>query len=87
MHYEPFGPELDYCRRQNALLQVGLFIDDRGLLQCQGRIKNALLNIYNKKPALLPPGHTWVKSLIQHVHKKIKQSGTAVILATLQERH
>ena len=62
--------------------QFGLFIDDSGLIQCQGRINNAQLPTSSKQPILLPSSHPWVTLLIQQVHQDIKHSGTADTLST-----
>ena len=67
--------------------QFGLFIDDLGLLRCQGRINNSQLSATSKRPILLPPKHPWVTLLIQQVYQNIKHSGTADTLSTIRERY
>ena len=67
--------------------QFSLFIDDLGLLRCQGRINNAQLSTATKRPILLPPNHPWVTLLIRQVHQNIKHSGTADTLSTIRERY
>ena len=90
---ESFAPELSYLESLSKgtlpirVSQFGLFVDQSGLLRCQGRINNAQLITATKNPVLLPSNHQWVKILIQHVHEDINHSGTADTLATLREKY
>ena len=88
-----FSSELLYLQSKSKAAppvqvhQFGLFIDDLGLLRCQGRINNSPLSTASKKPILLLSNHPLVTLLIHQVHQNIKHSGTADTLSTIRERY
>ena len=68
--------------------QFDLFIDDRQLMRCQGRISNSPeLSFGSKKPALLPTKHAFVTLLIQQSHEHCKHGGVNETLTLLRERN
>ena len=86
-----FNKEINYLVKKEAtsphtyVNQFGLYLDDKGLLRCKGRVGNAILSSTNKHPYLLPPNHPFSNLLILHIHSKIKHSGIRDTLATLRE--
>lgn len=66
-------------------MESGLFLDDRKLLRCKGRINNASLPLSSKNPILLPSKHHFSHLVIQSVHENTKHSGIQNTLVTIRE--
>ena len=67
--------------------KFGLFLDERGVLRCNGRINNAPIPQTAKKPVLLPAKHPLVRLLIQQAHEQVKHNGIRDTLTNLRERY
>ena len=63
-----------------------LFLDEKQLLRCRGRINNSSLPQTSKNPILLPSSHRYVDLLIRHTHELVKHSAMTNTLTTLRER-
>ena len=63
-----------------------LFLDEKQLLRCRGRINNFSLPQTSKNPILLPSSHHYVDLLIRHTHELVKHSAMTNTLTTLRER-
>ena len=48
--------------------QLGLFVDDKGLIRCGGKLSNAELPYSAKYPVLLPRSHPITTLIIQRCH-------------------
>ena len=70
----------------NRVLQCGLFIDEKGLLRCEGRINKANIPRESKNPILLPSKHPIVDLIVRDVHHQVKHNGIRDTLTTIRER-
>ena len=70
----------------NRVLQFGLFIDEKGLLRCEGRINKANIPRESKNPILLPSKHPIVDLIVRDVHHQVKHNGIRDTLTTVRER-
>ena len=88
-----FNQEIQYLLNHKGACpilvhQFDLFIDDRQLMRCQGRISNSPeLSFGSKKPALLPTRHPFVTLLIQQSHEPCKHGGVNETITLLRERY
>ena len=86
-----FAKELDFLEGQRGtfppvyVTQLGLFLDDQGIIRCKGRANNAPLSQPSKNSVLLPSKHHLARLIIQDVHSKIKHSGIKDTLITIRE--
>ena len=55
--------------------QLGLFEDDKGLLRCKGRLKNATIPYSTQFPLMLPRDHTLTTHLIGQAHEQVFHNG------------
>ena len=67
--------------------QFGLFVDEKGLLRCQGRINNSDLEIQQKNPILLPSRHPYVDMVVKEYHQRVKHNGVNDTLVALREKY
>ena len=75
------------CAAPIYVQQFGLFVDDKGLLRCQGRINNSDLVIQQKNPILLPSRHPYIDLLVKEYHYRVKHNGVYDTLVALRERY
>lgn len=67
----------------NTLIrQLRLYIDEKEIIRCRGRIHNAPISKNSRFPCLLPNNYHFTELLISEVHKNLKHSG---VLATVTE--
>ncbi|XP_065894371.1 uncharacterized protein [Dysidea avara] len=66
--------------------QFGLFLDDKQVLRCRGRINLSQLPLSGKQPALLPSNHPIVALLILKAHESVKHNGVNQTLTFMRER-
>ena len=66
--------------------QFGMCLDDKGIVQCRGRIQNCSLNQEGKTPVLLPSKHQAVDLIIRETHDRMLRSGVNTTLTALRER-
>ena len=62
-------------KRPTLVRQLRLFVDDKGLLRCGGRIHNAPLSELARFPYLLPPDHKLTQLIIYHTHVLLSHAG------------
>ena len=67
--------------------QLGLQIDDVGILRCHGRYLNAIMSESAKYPKLLPRHEHFAHMLINEVHVCLIHSGMAHTLAQIREEY
>ena len=82
-----FANEIDFLPNvnQSKLRQFALFLEEKQILRCRGRINNSNIPPTNKNPILLPLRHPFVDLLIGHTHECVKHSTVTNMLTTLQE--
>ena len=67
--------------------QLGLFIDDAGVIHSQGSFSDANLTYTTKCPALLPRNHYLTQLIIEDCHKRVNHCGAQDTLAELHCRY
>ena len=67
--------------------QLGLEMDDMGILRCSGRLQNANLSEQAKHPKLLPRHEHFTHLLIQYVHERLIHCGVSHTLASLRHEY
>ena len=88
-----FVKELEYLRgpgKQQTptyVQQFGLFLDNKNVLKCKGRINNSTASLEAKNPILLPAKHSLIKLLVMHIHQQAKHGGVNITLTTLREKY
>ena len=65
--------------------QVGLEVDEFGILRCHGRFQNADMSESAKYPKLLPRHEYYTSLLIQYVHERLIHAGVSHTLASLHQ--
>ena len=66
--------------------QFGLFLDQKAIIRCKGRINESSLPEMTKNPVLLPSKHYFSNLVIRDTHERIKHSGLRDTLSTIRER-
>jgi hypothetical protein len=64
--------------------QLGLEIDDQGLIRCHGRLQNAAIPSEAINPILLPKKEYFTELLIASFHKKLLHAGVSQTLAAIR---
>ena len=67
--------------------QLGLRIDEFGILQCHGRFQNADIPEGAKCPKLLASGEHFTQLVIQYVHEKLIYAGISHTLSSLRQAY
>ena len=67
--------------------QLGLKVDDDGILRCHGRFANATMNEGTKYPKLLPRYEHFTNLLICEVHQRLIHAGVAHTLSQIREEY
>ncbi len=73
--------------KNNLVNQLGLQVDDSGLLRCHGRFENAVLTEAARKPKLLPGKDHLAKLIIESVHKTSMHSGISQTLSSIRQEY
>ena len=86
-----FANEIDFLRnatqsKPRRVEQFALFLEEKQILRCRGRINNSIVPPTSKNPILLPSRHPFVDLLIRHTHEHVKHSAVTNTLTTLRER-
>ncbi len=75
-------------RERDPLIQdLGLFMDNDGLLRCRGRLKNISFGDCTKFPILLPRKHELTKLIIMDIHNEAKHVGVSHTLALVRKQY
>ena len=67
--------------------QLGLFIDDDGLVRCNGRIHNAPISENTKFQYLIPANHTLTKLIVIDAHERSLHSGLNATLTYVRQSY
>lgn len=81
--YEAISSE----RSNNLQKQLGLYIDDDGLLRCKGRIDQANISESARRPVLLPKNERFTHLLIERIHKQSLHSGVSQSLSQVRYKY
>ena len=71
----------------NLSIQLGLFIDNSGLLRCRGRLQNAELSDGARCPLLLPKLHRYTDLIVQRHHERAMHTGCAQTLSLIRQKY
>ena len=71
----------------NLKQQLGLIIDEQGILRCKGRYQNSELTQGAKCPKLLPPKEYFTKLNVEEVHSNMFHSGVSQTLAEIRQEY
>ena len=69
----------------NLVRQLRLYLDEKQLLRCSGRIHNAPVSDATKFPVLLPSKHRLTDLIIEDTHRKLHHGGVAITVTALRE--
>ena len=67
--------------------QLGLFVDDAGVIHSRGTLSNANLPYTTECPALLPCNHYLTQLIFEDCHKRVNRCGVQDTLAELRCRY
>ena len=67
--------------------QFGLFLDEKGLWRCSGRLQNADLPFTTKHPILLPRKHPYTSLLVDDAHRRVNHNGVKETLTEVRQRY
>ena len=67
--------------------QLKLFLNDKKLICCGGRIHNARIDDEAKFPCLLPKRHPITSLIVYHVHKTYLHSGVNATVTALRQKY
>ena len=94
---EAFSKEISYLQNNASGLsktrppiyvnQFNLYIDEKGVLRCRTRIKNAQVRDSTKKPILLPPRNPYSELLIKDSHERVFHNGVRETLNMLRQKY
>ncbi|XP_053378167.1 uncharacterized protein LOC128547996 [Mercenaria mercenaria] len=85
-HFADEFESIRSAKKNNLQQQLGLYIDEVGLLRCKGRLENADINENAKHPVLLPRKDRLTYLFIDKIHKEILHSGVSQTLAKTRQR-
>ena len=74
-------------KSDNLIVQLGLYMDNSGLIRCQGRLENAEICEGARYPLLLPKCHRYTDLIIQCYHKKAFHTGCAQTLSSIRQKY
>lgn len=63
-------------KKNNLQRQLNLYVDDKGLLRCKGRLQNADLSEDLRFPIHLSKGDKFTQLLVEKCHKELLESFT-----------
>lgn len=66
--------------------QFGLFVDDKGVWRCGGRLTNAELSYSTMHPVLLPRAHPFTTLIVRDAHARVKHNGVKETLTDVRRR-
>ena len=90
---EAFAKEIEYLQTKEEtrpppyVAQFHLFLDEKGILRCQSRLKHASILEQCTKPILLPKCHHVSKLLVIYCHEKVMHDGVRETLNLLRQRY
>lgn len=65
--------------------QLGLFIDEKGLIRCQGRIEHSQLPLDAKQPILLPKDNHLTTLIVLAMHYRVLHNGVGETLTEIRQ--
>jgi len=74
-------------KRKVLLKQLHLFLDQRGVIRCHGRLGKAMIPTCSNNPILLPPKHWFSTLLIRYHHQCVLNDGIRETLNSLRRSY
>ena len=74
-------------KANNLQKQLGVYIDDEGILRCKGRIDEARISESARRPVLLPKQERFTHLLIEKIHKENMHSGVSQCLSSVRYKY
>ncbi|XP_053390523.1 uncharacterized protein LOC128553406 [Mercenaria mercenaria] len=87
--FKKFQSEIDVIRAKKTICrqqQLGLFLDEQGLMRCKGRLENAKLSEGVRQPILLPQNDHLTELIIERTHKELLHNGISQTLAKTRQK-
>jgi len=78
---------LTKSKSNNLIQQLGLFIDNEGIIRCKGRVENSTLSFGAKCPVLLPKHGLYTEMVVQKAHSDILHSGVSQTLSKVRNNY
>ena len=78
---------INKSKRNNLQYQLGIYVDQHGLLRCGGRLDNAELCESAKHPILLPKGHIYTDLIVERYHKSSMHTVVSQTLSLIRHRY
>ena len=66
--------------------EFGLYRDERGILRCEGGLKNAKLTTTQKHPAILDAEHYVTSLIVRDSHERVKHNGVKETLTEIRSK-
>lgn len=85
-----FSDVIDGLKKQkqtNLQRQLGLYVDDKGILRCRGRLENASLSEGARSPVLLPRNEYFTQLIVLRSHKQSLHSGVSQTLSNVRYKY
>ena len=73
-------------KSNNLRTQLGLYIDNNGLIRCKGRLENVEICEGSRYPLLLPKYHRYTDLVIQYYHERAFHTGCAQTLSLIRQK-
>ncbi|MCG7879158.1 MAG: reverse transcriptase domain-containing protein [Candidatus Thiodiazotropha endolucinida] len=86
MNFEDVFHSITSRKRNNLQTQLGVYVDDDGILRCKGRLEYSSLTEAARHPILLPNKGKLTHLIIESVHKQLLHSGVSQTLSKLRYR-
>ena len=74
-------------KSNNLQRQLGVYLDDDGLLHCKGRLDQAGICESARRPILLPKNERFTQLLIEKIHKQSLHSGVSQTLSQIRYKY
>ena len=85
LHYSGVYRSIQEGKANNLMTQLGVYIDEEGILRDHGRLEHSNMDSETKHPVLLHKKDRFTELLIDQIHRKANHCGVAQTLA--QTRH
>ena len=87
LHYSNLLDAILKNKPNNLKVQLGVYVDGKGLLRCQGRLEMSEMHKGTKQPLLLPKSDYYTQLIIDHVHRSCFHAGVAQSLAQVRQKY
>ena len=86
-HYDSVFRSIETNKSNNLINQLAVYLDEKGLLRCLGRLDNSDIGYEAKRPLLLPKKDRFTDLIINHNHKGSLHTGVAQTLAKIRQKY